>query len=66
MTDTRQPTNDELMVFQCPGCNIALQTKIQFAGRNVKCPKCNHPFTLPKKNPNMVQSSDLNSQQPTR
>lgn len=35
------------MRIECPSCEAGLQVKESLAGRIVKCPRCQHPMTVP-------------------
>ena len=33
--------------FECPHCKQHLQCEVQFAGRQIQCPSCNHLINIP-------------------
>ena len=36
-----------MITFACPGCGKNFQVKVEFAGRNTKCPKCGQALLVP-------------------
>src|SRR4051812_13388949 len=38
-------------VIRCPHCQKQMQVPDNAAGRNVRCPSCNNPFTVPAMQP---------------
>ena len=38
--------NDTLVRFACPSCRKSLKVPTRYAGRRVKCPKCQHSFLI--------------------
>ncbi len=41
--------------FKCPQCSKTLQTKLNFAGKNIKCPGCTKIITVPSPAPTQSQ-----------
>jgi predicted Zn finger-like uncharacterized protein len=35
-------------ILQCPGCGASLRVREEYAGKNVKCPKCSKPVKVPE------------------
>lgn len=48
------PTN--VIRFKCPQCSKTLQTKPDFAGKNIKCPGCTKVIAVPSPSPAPAQS----------
>jgi predicted RNA-binding Zn-ribbon protein involved in translation (DUF1610 family) len=38
-------------VITCPGCNASLRLREEYAGKQIKCPRCSHVVSVPAQEP---------------